>query len=301
MMEMEQALRKLLDPKGLRRGELMKNHTTFQIGGPADFFWEATDEKKLADVIKLGNAMGFPMEIIGNGSNLLVSDAGISGLVIKIGEKMGAVQVHDNCMTVQAGVRLKTLCQSALKHSLSGLEFAYGIPGTLGGALTMNAGAYGGEMSHILEFCRLITREGSIRTVTLDEMQMDYRSSRIHETKEIIVEAQIRLSSGSHEEIQALMTDYHQRRSSRQPYHEPSAGSVFKRPPGHFAGQLIETCQLKGVTVGGAKISEQHAGFIVNIGDATAGDVRQLMEMIISRVKEVHGVVLEPEVRFLGI
>ncbi|SMP45435.1 UDP-N-acetylmuramate dehydrogenase [Anoxynatronum buryatiense] len=297
---LEKALKQIVGETALRCQEPMKAHTSFQIGGPADYLAEPGTEAQLADLLSLCQGSGVPVMVIGKGSNMLVSDTGIRGVVIKIGKRMNRVTVQGQQVNAQAGATLSSLSRTLLQQSMAGFEFAAGIPGTLGGALAMNAGAYGGEMKDILVNCRVMNASGIIQTLTLDEMHMGYRSSRVQKTGEIILSANLALKSGVYRQIKFMMDDYWQRRVTRQPYYLPSGGSVFKRPEGYFAGKLIEDCQLKGVAVGGAMVSELHAGFIVNTGDATAADVVNLMNLICKRVKETHGVDLEAELRVIG-
>jgi UDP-N-acetylmuramate dehydrogenase len=279
----------------------MRYHTSFRIGGPADMLVEPGSEEELCRLITECNNLQVPFLVIGKGSNLLISDSGIRGVVLKIGRSMNRVSIRQDQVTAQAGVTLESLSRTLLQHSLAGFEFAGGIPGTLGGALTMNAGAYGGEMKDILVSCRVLSAEGEIYILPLEDMEMGYRSSRVQRTKEVILSATMKLTTGRYRQIKFLMDDYWQRRITRQPYYLPSGGSVFKRPEGYFAGKLIEDCQLKGFSIGDAMVSDLHAGFIVNKGNATAADVVKLMSLIQKRVKEKFGVDLEPELRVIGV
>lgn len=297
---LEKSLKHMVGDTAVRCQEPMKAHTTFQIGGPADYLVEPATEAQLAEILSFCNEQGVPVMVLGNGSNMLVSDAGIRGVVIKIGKRMNRVTVRGQQVNAQAGVTLSSLSRTLLQQSLSGFEFAAGIPGTLGGALAMNAGAYGGEMKDILLDCRVMNLKGESHTLTLEDLAMGYRTSRVQKSGEILLSANLALQPGNYRQIKFIMDDYWQRRVTRQPYYLPSGGSVFKRPEGYFAGKLIEDCQLKGVSVGGAMVSELHAGFIVNTGGATAADVVNLMNLIGKRVKETFGVDLEAELRVVG-
>ena len=302
-MDQHQIANHLADIVGhdsIKLQEPMKLHTSFQIGGPADFFVEPSTGSQIKEILKFSRTHEIPLMIVGNGSNLLISDAGIRGIVLRIGSRMNRVVIKDDQVTVQAGVSLTSLSRTVLQHSLSGFEFASGIPGTMGGALAMNAGAYGGEMKDILQSCTVISAEGNETMLSREEMNLSYRKSRVQKTCEIIISADINLKAGQYRQIKFLMEDYWHRRLSKQPYFAPSGGSVFKRPEGYFTGKLIEDCGLKGTCVGGAMVSEVHAGFIVNRGGATASDVNQLMDLIQQNVKERFGVVLEPELRVIG-
>ncbi len=281
--------------------EPMSKHTSFQIGGPADVLVVPKNEDELQQIIQLCERQAIPVLIMGKGSNMLVSDIGIRGVVVKLGRGFNKVYLHQEYIFVQSGVTLRSLSQTLLQHSLAGFEFAAGIPGTLGGALAMNAGAYGGEMKDILVSCRVMNHEGLVKELSREELELGYRSSRVQKTKEIILSAKLQFKKGSYKQIKFIMDDYWQRRITKQPYYMPSGGSVFKRPEGYFAGKLIEDCQLKGASIGGAMVSELHAGFIVNTGNATAEDVVRLMELIQKKVKERFNVDLEAELRVVGV
>jgi UDP-N-acetylmuramate dehydrogenase len=300
-LNIAERLKMLVEPRRVLIQEPMRHHTSFQIGGPADVLVEPASEEELCRIITECNNLQVPFLVIGKGSNLLISDSGIRGVVLKIGRSMNRVSIRQDLVTAQAGVTLDSLSRTLLQHSLAGFEFAGGIPGTLGGALAMNAGAYGGEMKDILVSCRVLSTEGKISILPLEDMEMGYRSSRVQRTKEVILSATMKLTTGRYHQIKFLMDDYWQRRITRQPYYLPSGGSVFKRPEGYFAGKLIEDCQLKGFSIGDAMVSDLHAGFIVNKGNATAADVVKLMSLIQKRVKEKFGVDLEPELRVIGV
>lgn len=293
-----EALRRAIDCPQLRCNVPMAAHTTFRIGGPADLLLAPVSEEQLRQAMALAARYEVPCHILGNGSNILVRDGGVRGLVILIGEGMGGVVRQENCLTAGAGQSLTALAREALRLSLMGLEWACGIPGTVGGAAAMNAGAYGGEISQTL--CRLrILHQDTIIDVPADTAAMGYRESPYTAPECVVLSATFALSpdDGGAAQRQA---DFMARRKEKQPLQYPSAGSTFKRPAGHFAGALIEEAGFKGYCVGGAAVSTQHAGFIINTGHATAQDVLRLMEEIQTRVLTRFGVMLEPEVRIIG-
>ncbi len=279
--------------------EPMKNHTTFRIGGRADLFVEPTAEE-LPKLLSFAREHSLPVTLIGNGSNILVSDKGIRGLTISLSRPMSRISVEGDRIYAEAGALLGRVASLALDAGLSGMEALSGIPGTIGGACLMNAGAYGSEMADILESCDVITPDGELITFPVEDLGLSYRHSFLMETGDIIVGAHLLLQPGDKDEIRARQQDYNQRRSDKQPLNYPSAGSTFKRPTGFFAGQLIEECGLKGYREGGAMVSDKHSGFVVNAGDATAMDVIRLMNHVEDTVLSMKGVRLEPEVRFLG-
>ncbi|MCD8175265.1 MAG: UDP-N-acetylmuramate dehydrogenase [Phascolarctobacterium sp.] len=280
--------------------EPMKRHTSFRIGGPADLMAQPRDDGELCALLKCAKKAGVPVTIIGNGSNLLVRDKGIRGLVIKLGSMLTCIKAAGDRITFGSGVPLALAAKRAAEEGLSGLEFAVGIPGSIGGAVYMNAGAYGGEMADVVESVRAIDREGNVSGFSADEMDFAYRKTAIQEKDLIITSITVALKEGDSGEIAARMEDFSSSRIIKQPLDFPSAGSTFKRPEGHFAGTLIEETGLKGYRVGGAKISEKHAGFVVNTGDATAEDVLQLIKDVQEKVFEKHGVRLYPEVLIIG-
>lgn len=281
-------------------GESMAAHTSFKIGGPADLFVTVPDGDSAAAVLVRCRAAGVPVMVMGNGTNLLVSDAGIEGVVLKIETETPPVLCKEAGVVCPAGLPVKKLCLFARDHGLSGLEFAFGIPGTVGGGVYMNAGAYGGQMSDVLESVRIVTRSGEWEELRAEELELGYRRSVLMETGGVVVEARFCLTPDKREDIAARMEDFLSRRRDKQPLEYPSAGSFFKRPPGHFAGTLIESCGLKGARVGGAQISEKHAGFLINAGGATCADVLRLSERVQKTVLDTCGVRLEPEVRPVG-
>ncbi len=276
----------------------MKNYTTFKIGGPADLLVSPYSQEQVKKVICACKELQIPLTVIGNGSNLLVSDGGIRGCVLKIGTNMSAITLEENAViSCLAGAPLSALSVFAMKNSLTGLEFAYGIPGTTGGALFMNAGAYGGEFKDVIVSADHIDSNGNIVTLQKNNMQLAYRSSVYSSMNSCIVSMKLQLSRGNARDIKAKMDDFISKRKSKQPLEYPSAGSVFKRPEGYFAGALIEQAGLKGYSVGGAAVSEKHAGFIINKGGASCCDVEQLVSHIQQKVFENSGVHLECEIK----
>ena len=280
--------------------EAMSQHTTFKIGGPADYFLMPNKGEDVGRVIKICKEKEIPYFILGNGSNLLVGDGGYRGAVIQIYRNMSSVTVEGNEITAQAGALLSAVAAAAKNASLTGFEFAGGIPGTIGGAVVMNAGAYGGEMKDVLTEVTVMNAEGDIFTLPTEELELGYRTSIIKTAGYIVLEAKIRLKEGDPEVIRETMKDLTIRRTTKQPLEYPSAGSTFKRPEGYFAGKLIMDSGLAGYQVGGAQVSEKHCGFVINAGDATARDVRTLMDNVRDIVYKKYGVTLEPEVKFLG-
>lgn len=280
--------------------EAMSQHTTFKIGGPADYFLMPDKGEDVGRVIKICKEKEIPYFILGNGSNLLVGDGGYRGAVIQIYRNMSSVTVEGNEITAQAGALLSAVAAAAKNASLTGFEFAGGIPGTIGGAVVMNAGAYGGEMKDVLTEVTVMNAEGDIFTLPTEELELGYRTSIIKTAGYIVLEAKIRLKEGDLEVIRETMKDLTIRRTTKQPLEYPSAGSTFKRPEGYFAGKLIMDSGLAGYKVGGAQVSEKHCGFVINAGDATARDVRTLMDNVRDIVYKKYGVTLEPEVKFLG-
>ena len=286
--------------KPLLAQEPMAKHTSFRIGGPADVLAQPADEAELAALLKRAAEHAVPVTLIGNGSNLLVRDKGIRGLVIKLGNLFSGVEVCGNTLTFGCGVSLAMASKKAASLSLSGLEFAVGIPGTIGGAVYMNAGAYDGEMAKVVTKVRVMDEQGKTSELAASELDFAYRHTALQNSGRIVTSVTVSLVPGDADAIAAKMADFSQRRISKQPLELPSAGSMFKRPPGYFAGTLIDQTGLKGYTVGGAQVSTKHAGFVVNIGGATASDVLQLISDVQSKVFAAHGVHLEPEVLVLG-
>ena len=280
--------------------EPMSRHTTFRVGGPADFFVTPKAKEEVRDVICICKEAGMPYYIIGNGSNLLVSDAGYRGVIVQIYKEMNEVKVEGDLVKAQAGALLSGIAAKALGAELSGFEFASGIPGTIGGACVMNAGAYGGEMKDVLESVTVLTGEGKIIELGRNELELGYRTSVIAKKGYIVLGAVLKLERGDGEKIKTYMDELKEKRVTKQPLEYPSAGSTFKRPEGYFAGKLIEDAGLRGFQVGGAQVSEKHCGFVINRDHATAADIMELMRQVQIRVKENSGVDLEPEVKRLG-
>ena len=280
--------------------EPMSRHTTFRVGGPADFFVTPKAKEEVRDVIRICKEAGMPYYIIGNGSNLLVSDAGYRGVIVQIYKEMNEVKVEGDLVKAQAGALLSGIAAKALGAELSGFEFASGIPGTIGGACVMNAGAYGGEMKDVLESVTVLTDEGKIIELGRNELELGYRTSVIAKKGYIVLGAVLKLERGDGEKIKTYMDELREKRVTKQPLEYPSAGSTFKRPEGYFAGKLIMDAGLRGYQVGDAQVSEKHCGFVINKGNATAADVLTLIENVREKVQEQFGVTLEPEVKFLG-
>ncbi len=280
--------------------EPLKKHTTFRIGGPADFFVTPRDEKALGEVLEYCRKKTLDHFIIGNGSNLLVSDGGYRGVVIQLGEKMCDVTVDGNRVYAQAGALLSRTANIAAKAGLTGLEGAAGIPGTLGGAMVMNAGAYGFEMKDVTEYVRVMTSDGRIEEIPGCDMEFGYRTSRCIRDNLIVLGAGLTLEAGDPEKIRERMKELKEKRVSKQPLEYPSAGSTFKRPEGFFAGKLIMDAGLRGFSIGDAQVSEKHCGFVINKGNATADDVTALIKHIQDTVFAKDGVMLEPEIKKLG-
>ncbi|MCI7105361.1 MAG: UDP-N-acetylmuramate dehydrogenase [Lachnobacterium sp.] len=281
------------------KDEPMSRHTTFRIGGPADYF-VCPDREQIAEVLAVAKKCGMAITVIGNGSNLLVGDKGIRGLVVEIGSAMNQITVDKEHITAGAGALLSQVAAKAAAAELGGMEFAAGIPGSVGGAVTMNAGAYGGEMKDILRTVTVLTPEGELKTLDVSEMDLSYRHSCVPEQQYIVLEAEIELGYKPEEEIRAQMEELRNKRIEKQPLEYPSAGSTFKRPEGYFAGKLIMDAGLRGYRVGDAQVSEKHCGFVINRKNASAQEVRQLMQDVQDKVKAQFGVMLEPEVKMLG-
>ena len=278
----------------------MKNYTSFKVGGPAELFLSPEDAGQTAKLVRFCEKEEIPVFVLGKGSNLLVSDRGIKGAVIYTGKQCGISLTDENTVRAQSGASLAQLCTFALENSLSGLEFAYGIPGTVGGAVFMNAGAYGGEMKDVLLNSEYVSTDGTSGELDNEAMELSYRHSAYENSNLVITAASVRLAPADRNEIKSTMNDILARRKEKQPLEYPSEGSTFKRPEGNFAGALIEQCGLKGVSVGGAQVSEKHAGFIINRGGATAADILNLIKHVQARVKAQTGVSLETEIRLIG-
>lgn len=308
-----QCMRDIAGVENVLTDEPMKEHTTFKTGGPADYFVMPQTTDQLKELIRLAKNRNIPYYIIGKGSNLLVSDEGFRGVVIQLYNKFAECEflesvqkseenkvVHKKYLRVKAGLSLAKLAKIAADSGLAGFEFAGGIPGTVGGAVVMNAGAYGKEMKDVLVSATIMDNDGNIRNLSVEELELGYRTSIIAKESRIVLEAVIALENGDKDEIRRKMSELAARRIEKQPLEYPSAGSTFKRPEGHFAGKLIEDAGLKGAFVGGAKVSDKHAGFVINTGTATSKDIIDLTDMIAKKVYEMYGVKLELEVKKLG-
>lgn len=290
----------ILKEDKIKVDEPMKKHISFKVGGPADFLVKPETEAELSEIIKFAKRENIPFLVIGNGSNLLIKDGGIRGIVIELSDNFNNYEIEGNIIKAQSGALLSILGRNALKNSLTGFEFAAGIPGTLGGALAMNAGAYGGEMKQVIKTARLMDTEGNIFELSNEEMKFEYRRSLLTTKDYIVLSAVIELQKGNADDIKATMVDYANRRTTKQPLNFPSAGSTFKRPEGHFAAKLIDDCGLRGLTLRGAQVSDKHCGFVINSGDANAKDILDLMFIVKSTVNAKFGIMLEEEVKILG-
>lgn len=292
-------LQNVMGGSGIFMEEPMKKHTTFRVGGPADVLVQP-DETALAAILALCRQYYVPYSFIGNGSNLLVGDKGIRGVVIEMTDPMGNIEVHGTKITAQAGAMLSKIANTAASNGLGGMEFAAGIPGSVGGAVVMNAGAYGGEMKDIIEKVYVLDENGARLELDRDALDFGYRHSCIPEKKYIVTKVVLELVPRNEAEIRSEMKELNEKRAEKQPLQYPSAGSTFKRPEGYFAGKLIMDAGLRGYQVGGAQVSEKHCGFVINKGDATAADICQLMQDVSDKVQAQFGVVLEPEVKMIG-
>ena len=297
---LEWRLRAIVGEENLLVNEPMSEHTTFEIGGPADFYVIPEDFDEVRDVIAACKDADVDYFVLGCGSDLLVSDEGYRGVIVAVADGLVGVSVEDDEICCQAGVGLREASEMACELGLSGLEFACGIPGSVGGACFMNAGAYGGCMADALKEVRVLLPDGSVDDVPVDELELGYRKSRIADEGWVVLSATFGLNPGDPEKIRATMDDLTHQREEKQPLELPSAGSTFKRPEGHFAGKLITDAGLKGYQSGGAAVSKKHAGFVVNVGGATAADVHAVIEHVQDEVERQFSVRLEPEVRFLG-
>lgn len=290
MVEKERVLQK----------EPMSRHTTFRVGGAADYFVSVKTEEEIWKVLTLCKEEGIPFFVLGNGSNLLVGDGGYRGVIVQICKEMNAITVDGDRLRVQAGALLSKIGNVALDAGLTGFEFGAGIPGTLGGAVYMNAGAYGGEMKDVIESVTVLNPQGKRMVLRKEELELGYRTSKVAKEGYVVLEAVLKLQPGDPEEIREKMAQLREQRVTKQPLEFPSAGSTFKRPTGYFAGKLIQDAGLAGLTVGGAQVSEKHCGFVINRGGATAAEIMELVRQVQQKVKETFGVELELEVRRLG-
>ena len=277
----------------------MSEHIYFRVGGPADILVTPVNEEQVVNTLKLCREYNVPYFILGNGSNILVKEGGISGVVIKF-NKLNKITTEGNCVTAQSGALLKDVSKAALENNLRGFEFACGIPGSIGGAVFMNAGAYDGEMAHVIKSARVIDENCNIKNLTKEELELGYRSSIVMKKGYVVIEATVELESGEYASIKDKIDDLTNRRESKQPLEYPSAGSTFKRPEGYFAGKLIQDSGLKGFSIGGAAVSEKHSGFVINKGGATAKDVLDVIAHVQKTVKENFDVELHTEVRIIG-
>lgn len=292
-------LQNVMCGSGIFMQEPMKKHTTFRVGGPADVLVQP-DETALAAILALCRRYHVSYSFIGNGSNLLVGDKGIRGVVIEMTDPMGNIEVDGTKITAQAGAMLSKIANTAASNGLGGMEFAAGIPGSVGGAVVMNAGAYGREMKDIIEKVYVLDENGAQLELDRDALDLGYRHSCIPEKKYIVTKVVLELVPRNEAEIRSEMKELNEKRAEKQPLQYPSAGSTFKRPEGYFAGKLIMDAGLRGYQVGGAQVSEKHCGFVINKGDATAADICQLMRDVSDKVQAQFGVVLEPEVKMIG-
>lgn len=299
-IEIYNKLTKLLSKNRVLVDEPMRNHISFKVGGPADIIAIPQSIEEIQHTVKFCKNNNIPYFIMGNGSNLIVRDKGMRGVVVKIGDEFKNVIIKGNTVIAQAGVLLSTLSKKIMAESLKGFEFASGIPGTLGGAVTMNAGAYGGEMKNVIKSVKVLDENGEMLDLSLEELNLGYRSSIIQTKGYIVLEITMELEKGDYNEILEITKELTKKRTTKQPLHLPSAGSVFKRPEGYYAGKLIQDSGLKGEKVGGAQVSELHSGFIVNYDNATAKNVLDLISLVQKTVKEKFGVDLQTEVRVIG-
>ena len=305
---LENRLKLIAGDSNVRCDEPMSSHCTFRAGGTAKYYVIPDEYKKVRDVLRLCVEENIPYYVIGNGSNLLVTDKGIKGIVqddgfdgviIEIDSALAKIEINGNEIVAKAGAKLSKIAVKALNESLTGFEFAHGIPGNLGGAVTMNAGAYGGEMKDVLKWVKVLDNNGEMKTLKAEELELGYRTSIIVKEKMIVLEACIELHEGNRDEIEMHMKELMAKRKEKQPLEYPSAGSTFKRPEGYFAGKLIQDAGLKGYRVGGAMVSEKHSGFVINYDNATATDIINLMKDVRKKVYEEFQVTLEPEVKIL--
>lgn len=289
-----------IDKERVLLDEPMKQHTTFRVGGNADYFVIPQSAEEVKNIVALCKEADMPYYILGNGSNLLVGDKGYRGVIIQIYKEMNHIRIEDDKVFAQAGALLSRVGTATLEAELTGFEFAAGIPGTVGGAVVMNAGAYGGEMKDIIASATVLTQDGDIITINKEDLELGYRTSVIAKKGYVVLEAEYQLQKGDKEAIRARMDELKVQRVTKQPLEYPSAGSTFKRPEGYFAGKLIRDAGLRGFQVGGAEVSEKHCGFVINKDQATAADIQELMRQVSDKVMQEFGVKLEPEVKTLG-
>lgn len=298
-VNIHQELANIVSEKNVTKDKPLKDHTYTKLGGNADYFVTPTSYEQVQEVVKFAKRHDIPFTLLGNGSNLIIRDGGIRGIVMYLG-KLNEIRVEGTMMIAQSGALIADVSKKALEHHLTGLEFACGIPGSVGGALFMNAGAYGGEIKDVLITTTVVDRNGELKELRAEQLDLSYRFSNIQKNGDIVLEATFGLAPGNYEEIKAKMDDLTYRRESKQPLEYPSCGSVFKRPPGYYAGKLIQDSGLQGKQIGGAQVSLKHAGFIINKDNATAKEYIALIEHVQKVVKEKFGVELEREVRIIG-
>ena len=293
-------LREIVGADSVKENENMAEHTTFKCGGNASLYVAPNSTDELVKVLEVLRAEDYPYYVIGNGSNLLVKDEGYDGAIVEVDKKISEIDVCGEEIIVEAGAKLSKVATIAMESDLAGFEFAHGIPGNMGGAVVMNAGAYGGEMKDVLKWVKVVDQNGEIKTLENDELELGYRTSRVMKEKMIVLEACIKLELGVMGDIGEFMALLMSKRKASQPLEYPSAGSTFKRPEGYYAGKLVQDAGMKGYRVGDAMVSEKHSGFVINCGNATATEVIQVIKDVQTRVKEEFGVDLEPEVRIIG-
>ncbi len=297
---MIEKLREIVGADSVKENENMAEHTTFKCGGNASLYVAPNSTDELVKVLGILRAEDYPYYVIGNGSNLLVKDEGYDGAIVEVDKKISEIDVRGEEIIVEAGAKLSKVATVAMESDLAGFEFAHGIPGNMGGAVVMNAGAYGGEMKDVLKWVKVVDQNGEIKTLENDELELGYRTSRVMKEKMIVLEACIKLELGVMGDIGEFMALLMSKRKASQPLEYPSAGSTFKRPEGYYAGKLVQDAGMKGYRVGDAMVSEKHSGFVINCGNATATEVIQVIRDVQAKVKEEFGVDLEPEVRIIG-
>ena len=295
-----ESLKRIVPTENIYLNEPMSGHTTFRVGGPADCLIELENQDQLRKVQEYLRKLEIPFVVLGNGSNVLVSDNGYRGVILQISNKMNQIRVEGRTVIAQAGALMSQTAKAAMEHGLTGLEFASGIPGTVGGGVVMNAGAYGGEMSQVVSSVTVVNSDGEVLELDNATMEFGYRYSTIRNQPFTVTEVAFLLQEGDKEQIKATMDDLAAKRREKQPLEYPSAGSTFKRPEGFFAGKLIMDAGLRGFRIGGAQVSEKHCGFVINAGNATAADVMAVIQEVRACVKDKFNVELEPEVVFLG-
>ena len=293
-------IRETVTPENMKLQEPMAAHTTFRTGGEAAVFVEVPGKQQLTQLVQYMAKISQEFFVLGKGSNLLVGDKGYPGIVLNLGKRFARIEVEGNIIRAEAGASLPQVAVTAMQHALSGLEFAAGIPGSIGGAIVMNAGAYDGEMKQVTKCVTVLNQMGEEMVLDCDTMEFGYRTSIIKNRPFVVEEVELQLTKGDPAEIKAKMDDFNGRRKEKQPLEYPSAGSTFKRPEGYFAGKLIMDAGLRGFRIGGAQVSEKHCGFVINVGNASSADVREVIDEVRERVKQQFGVTLEPEVVFLG-